>query len=154
APTKTSGRSPSSSIALITQMWATPLAAPPEPTKATRGRELNYTLILAAPPEPWYNNRAPSQRMIRAERLLRFRGARCATPRSTREPGAGAGGVRGCYIGPRMEHRRVGTTGLKVSAVSLGGWLTFGKSVGDEATRLILHTALDHGVDFIDLADV
>lgn len=53
-----------------------------------------------------------------------------------------------------MEHRRLGNTGLKVSAVSLGGWLTFGKSVDDEATRRILRTALDHGVDFIDLADV
>lgn len=53
-----------------------------------------------------------------------------------------------------MEHRRLGTAGLKVSAVSIGGWLTFGKSVGDDATRRILHTALDHGVDFIDLADV
>jgi voltage-dependent potassium channel beta subunit len=53
-----------------------------------------------------------------------------------------------------MEHRRLGSTGLKVSAVSLGGWLTFGKSVDDEATRRILRAAVDHGVDYIDLADV
>lgn len=52
-----------------------------------------------------------------------------------------------------MEHRRLGNAGLKVSAISIGGWLTFGKRVDVEATRRILATAIDHGVDFIDLAD-
>jgi len=53
-----------------------------------------------------------------------------------------------------MEHRRVGNTGLKISAISIGGWLTFGKSVDPSATGRILATAIDHGIDFIDLADV
>lgn len=53
-----------------------------------------------------------------------------------------------------MEHRRIGNSGLKVSAVSLGGWLTFGKGVDEDATRRILRAAIDRGVDFIDLADV
>ncbi len=53
-----------------------------------------------------------------------------------------------------MEHRRLGNTGLKVSAVSIGGWLTFGKSVDEEATRRILRAAIDGGVSFVDLADV
>lgn len=53
-----------------------------------------------------------------------------------------------------MEHRRLGNTGLKVSVVSIGGWLTFGKSVDEGATTRILHAALERGIDFIDLADV
>lgn len=53
-----------------------------------------------------------------------------------------------------MEHRRVGRTGLKVSAISIGGWLTFGDRVDASATRRILRAAIDRGVDFIDLADV
>ena len=53
-----------------------------------------------------------------------------------------------------MEHRRLGNTGLKVSAVSIGGWLTFGKSVDEEATRRISRAAIDGGVSFVDLADV
>lgn len=52
-----------------------------------------------------------------------------------------------------MEHRRVGSTGLKVSAVSLGGWLTFGQSVDLATTRRIVAAAIDRGVNFFDLAD-
>ena len=52
-----------------------------------------------------------------------------------------------------MEYRRVGSSGLKVSAVSIGGWLTFGKSVDAGATARILAAAIDRGVSFIDLAD-
>ncbi|MGF1469582.1 MAG: aldo/keto reductase family protein [Sandaracinaceae bacterium] len=53
-----------------------------------------------------------------------------------------------------MEYRRVGRTGLKVSAVSIGGWLTFGARVDETASLDILRAALDEGVNFIDLADV
>jgi voltage-dependent potassium channel beta subunit len=52
-----------------------------------------------------------------------------------------------------MEYRRVGSTGLKVSAVSIGGWLTFGRTVDEAGTQRILSAAIDRGVDFIDLAD-
>ncbi len=53
-----------------------------------------------------------------------------------------------------MEYRFVGKTGLRVSSVSIGGWLTFGKSVGDEDAHDILRAALDAGVNFIDVADI
>lgn len=53
-----------------------------------------------------------------------------------------------------MHYRRLGSSGLKVSAVSLGGWLTFGGSVDDASTALIVRRALELGVNFIDLADV
>lgn len=53
-----------------------------------------------------------------------------------------------------MQYRNVGRTGLKVSSVSIGGWLTLGGSVELDGSVRILHTAVDHGVNFIDLADV
>ncbi len=52
-----------------------------------------------------------------------------------------------------MEYRRVGNSGLRVSAVSIGGWLTFGDRLGATATRQVLRCAIDNGVNFIDLAD-
>jgi voltage-dependent potassium channel beta subunit len=53
-----------------------------------------------------------------------------------------------------MEYRKVGRTGLKVSAVSLGGWLTYGGSVENERAISILRAAVEQGINFIDLADV
>ena len=52
-----------------------------------------------------------------------------------------------------MEQRRLGTSGLQVSAIGLGG-NTFGATVdGDEAVKTI-RLAIDAGITFIDTADV
>ena len=48
----------------------------------------------------------------------------------------------------------MGRTGLRLSSVSLGGWLTFGGTVDAGGTREIVRAAIDQGVNFIDLADV
>jgi voltage-dependent potassium channel beta subunit len=53
-----------------------------------------------------------------------------------------------------MQYRNVGKSGLKVSAISIGGWLTFGDSVGEGDVARILRRALGAGVNFVDLADV
>jgi voltage-dependent potassium channel beta subunit len=53
-----------------------------------------------------------------------------------------------------MQYRRVGSSGLKVSAISLGGWITFGGTLDEAATRRILVSAVERGINFIDLADV
>ncbi len=53
-----------------------------------------------------------------------------------------------------MEYRRVGRSGLRVSAVSVGGWLTLGASVDHDAAAEILEAAVEGGVNFIDLADI
>ena len=53
-----------------------------------------------------------------------------------------------------MKYRRLGRAGIKVSAVSLGAWTTYGGSVQDK--RLItdiVQTAFDAGVNFFDNAD-
>ena len=52
-----------------------------------------------------------------------------------------------------MNYRRVGNAGLKVSSVSLGAWLTYGGSVESEAAAQCIHTAIEQGVNFIDVAD-
>ncbi|GAB4467643.1 MAG: aldo/keto reductase family protein [Anaerolineae bacterium] len=54
-----------------------------------------------------------------------------------------------------MEYRRVGSSGLKVSEISLGGWTTFGGSVTDRRlVRDIIVRAYDSGINFFDIADI
>ena len=52
-----------------------------------------------------------------------------------------------------MDYRRLGRAGMKVSAVSLGAWLTYGGSVEDDTAAQCIHSAIEHGVNFIDCAD-
>jgi voltage-dependent potassium channel beta subunit len=53
-----------------------------------------------------------------------------------------------------MDYRRMGGTGLRLSAISLGAWVTFGGQIGDRVASDILHAAYDHGINFFDNADV
>ena len=47
-----------------------------------------------------------------------------------------------------------GQAGIKLSAVGLGGWTTFGESVQDQAVaRAIILAAYEAGVNFFDIAD-
>ncbi|MCB9459070.1 MAG: aldo/keto reductase family protein [Anaerolineaceae bacterium] len=53
-----------------------------------------------------------------------------------------------------MKYRRLGNGGMKVSAVSLGGWINFGGDVvARDLNRQIVETAYDNGINFFDLAD-
>jgi voltage-dependent potassium channel beta subunit len=53
-----------------------------------------------------------------------------------------------------MQYRRLGQAGIKLSAVGLGGWTTFGESVQDQAVaREIILAAYEAGVNFFDIAD-
>lgn len=52
-----------------------------------------------------------------------------------------------------MEYRRLGKAGLKVSALSLGSWVTFGKQVNTSDAKKLLKTAYDGGVNFFDNAE-
>ena len=52
-----------------------------------------------------------------------------------------------------MQYRTLGRTGLHVSGISLGSWLTFGVSVDDEATEACMTAAYDAGVNFFDGAE-
>jgi aryl-alcohol dehydrogenase-like predicted oxidoreductase len=53
-----------------------------------------------------------------------------------------------------MNYRNLGRSGLKVSAISLGSWTTYGGSVGAEDTARIVRRAFDAGVNLFDTADV
>jgi len=52
-----------------------------------------------------------------------------------------------------VEYRRLGRSGLKLSALSLGSWVTFGKQVDTPAAVALLSQALDAGVNFFDNAE-
>lgn len=53
-----------------------------------------------------------------------------------------------------MKYRRLGRAGIKISEISLGGWLTFGGTVDAKTTDAILGAAIDCGINFIDLSDI
>ncbi|HMQ47803.1 MAG TPA: aldo/keto reductase [Saprospiraceae bacterium] len=53
-----------------------------------------------------------------------------------------------------MEYRRLGKTGLQVSALSLGSWLTFGKQIGDDVAEQLMVKAYELGVNFFDNAEI
>ncbi len=52
-----------------------------------------------------------------------------------------------------MEYRQLGKSGLKVSALSFGSWVTFGKQVDVDLATAEMKAALDHGVNFFDNAE-
>lgn len=53
-----------------------------------------------------------------------------------------------------MNYRRMGRTGLKLSEISLGAWLTFGQQIDDREASELLHKAYELGVNFFDNADI
>ncbi|KAJ2994280.1 hypothetical protein HDV02_001715 [Globomyces sp. JEL0801] len=53
-----------------------------------------------------------------------------------------------------MEYRFLGNSGLKVSVLSLGGWVTYGKQVGNDATFECMEAAYNAGINFFDTAEV
>jgi voltage-dependent potassium channel beta subunit len=52
-----------------------------------------------------------------------------------------------------MEYRRLGSAGLKVSALSYGAWVTFGSQIGEDMAYELMKTAFDAGVNFFDNAE-
>jgi voltage-dependent potassium channel beta subunit len=53
-----------------------------------------------------------------------------------------------------MEYRRLGRSGLKVSALSFGSWVTYGNQLDTSAARECMAAAWDAGVNFFDNAEV
>ena len=50
-----------------------------------------------------------------------------------------------------MEYRRLGRSGLKVSALSFGSWVTFSFQLDDSKAETILHRAYDAGINVFDV---
>ncbi|MEO6593660.1 MAG: aldo/keto reductase family protein [Planctomycetota bacterium] len=53
-----------------------------------------------------------------------------------------------------MLYRNLGASGLKVSAIGLGSWLTIGTTVDGKATKQLVAAAFERGVNLFDTADV
>jgi len=53
-----------------------------------------------------------------------------------------------------MEYRRLGRSGLKVSELAFGSWVTYGNQLDVDAARECMAAAWDHGVNFFDNAEV
>lgn len=52
-----------------------------------------------------------------------------------------------------MQYRRLGASGLQLSALSFGAWMTFGRQVGRGQARELIAQAWDHGINFFDNAE-
>jgi voltage-dependent potassium channel beta subunit len=52
-----------------------------------------------------------------------------------------------------MRYRRLGASGLPISALSFGAWVTFGNQVGRGEARELIAAAWDHGINFFDNAE-
>ncbi len=53
-----------------------------------------------------------------------------------------------------MEYRRLGKSGLQLSALSLGSWLTFGKQIENGIAEELMSIAYDSGINFFDNAEI
>lgn len=53
-----------------------------------------------------------------------------------------------------MKYRNLGKSGLQVSELSFGSWLTFGKQITDKTAEKLMGTAYDNGINFFDNAEI
>ena len=53
-----------------------------------------------------------------------------------------------------MNYRRLGDSGLQLSEIGLGGWLTFGNVIEARAAKAVIDKAFDCGINFFDTANV
>lgn len=52
-----------------------------------------------------------------------------------------------------MQYRRLGSSGLQLSALSFGSWVTFGRQVDKAKARDLLACAFEHGVNYFDSSE-
>ncbi len=52
-----------------------------------------------------------------------------------------------------MHYRRLGRTGLKVSEIALGAWITMGSQIDEKLSSDLIHAAYDQGIIFFDNSD-
>lgn len=54
---------------------------------------------------------------------------------------------------PSMTYRQLGSTGLRVSSLALGSWITFSFQFGEDKAKEIMGAAFDAGINFFDTAE-
>ena len=95
-------------------------------------------------------------------RALRDDARPAAAPRLRlpQAPGASAGALRRLTGGSRrpnvaaMEYRFLGRSGLKISELTYGNWITHGSQVENDVATACVRAALDAGITTFDTADV
>jgi aryl-alcohol dehydrogenase-like predicted oxidoreductase len=88
------------------------------------------------------------KRSIQLELLLSIRGIRNGGPRNRSHLIAAGPTVQ------RMRYRKLGSSDLEVSEISLGSWLTFSGGVAFDQTRACTDAAFEAGINFFDTANV
>jgi len=53
-----------------------------------------------------------------------------------------------------MDHRHLGRSGLMVSEIAYGNWITHGSQVAEDAAKACVAAALDEGITTFDTSDV
>jgi len=53
-----------------------------------------------------------------------------------------------------MEYNNLGKSGLQISRLSLGSWLTFGKQIEDKTSQRLMEIAYENGINFFDNAEI
>ncbi len=53
-----------------------------------------------------------------------------------------------------MQYNNLGKSGLQISRLSLGSWLTFGKQIGDDVAEKLMDIAYENGINFFDNAEI
>jgi aryl-alcohol dehydrogenase-like predicted oxidoreductase len=48
-----------------------------------------------------------------------------------------------------MRYNQLGKTGIKLSEIELGSWITFSKQISLPEIKSLMHTAFDHGINFL-----
>ncbi|OGT38085.1 MAG: alcohol dehydrogenase [Gammaproteobacteria bacterium RIFCSPHIGHO2_12_FULL_38_14] len=52
-----------------------------------------------------------------------------------------------------MQYNQLGKAGIKISEIAYGSWITFGKQLGLNEIKTLLHAAFDRGINFFDNAE-
>lgn len=52
-----------------------------------------------------------------------------------------------------MQYNNLGKAGIRVSEISFGSWITFGKQIGTKEVSQLMHAAFEHGINFFDNAE-
>ncbi|MBA3661362.1 MAG: aldo/keto reductase [Gammaproteobacteria bacterium] len=52
-----------------------------------------------------------------------------------------------------MQYNKLGKAGIRLSEISYGSWITFGKQIGLNEIKELMHIAVDHGINFFDNAE-
>src|ERR1700733_3466488 len=52
-----------------------------------------------------------------------------------------------------MQYNKLGKSGIRLSEIAYGSWITFAKQLGLKEVKEFMHVAFDHGINFFDNAE-